>query len=191
MRAEGQNPAARRAAFDAVVTAYEAPLLRYAVRLTANSAAAEDIVQNTFVKLIRSWRDDLVPSAAMSAWLYRVVHNEAVDHVRREVRRQRLHARHAADTGESVAPDMGAESREPDRALAAAAALQKLPDRERQLVILKVYERKSYREIATIAGLSVGNVGFILHHAMRRLARILSAPAEGTDDGPSIRPPHA
>ena len=49
----------------------------------------------------------------------------------------------------------------------------------RALIVLKVYEERSYKEIAEIAGLSVGNVGFILHTAMKKLAAVLE---RGGDD---------
>ena len=57
----------------------------------------------------------------------------------------------------------------------AAEALSRLSVRERQLVVLKVYEEKSYKEIAEITGLTVGNVGFILHTAIKKLAAMLAA----------------
>ena len=52
----------------------------------------------------------------------------------------------------------------------AAMLLKSLSIREQQVVTLKVYEERSYREIAQITGLSEGNVGYILHHAMQKLA---------------------
>ena len=56
----------------------------------------------------------------------------------------------------------------------ASAALQTLGLREQQLVILQVYEEKSYREISDITGLTVSNVGYILHHAMKKMAAELA-----------------
>ena len=109
----------------------------------------------------------------MSNWLYRVVHNCAVDHVRKIARRSLLHKRAAAEQDQTVDPDRGRDFAVSDQASRAAAALQTLDLRERQLVVLKVYEEKSYKEISAITGLSTGNVGYILHHAMRKLARVL------------------
>ncbi len=161
-----------------VIDAYEKPLLGYVSRLLGDgSLFAEDIVQNTFLKLIRSWKDALAPSPALSSWLYRVARNEMIDFVRKEKRRRLLHAEHGGEIiGGQDAPN---DPRElsggvSDQALGAAEALQKLTERERELVILKVYEEKSYKEIADITGLSVSNVGFILHTAMKKLATMLS-----------------
>ncbi|NQT92530.1 MAG: sigma-70 family RNA polymerase sigma factor [Lentisphaerae bacterium] len=160
----------RLRAFETVVSEYERALIRYATRVTRNANAAQDIVQETMIRLLRSWRDELKPSPQLSSWLYRVAHNCAVDHMRRESRRHLLHKRHAEESDLIAAPNRGRGARVSDEAEQAAAALQKLSLRERQLVILKVYEDKTYREISEITALSVGNVGYILHHAMKKLA---------------------
>jgi RNA polymerase sigma-70 factor (ECF subfamily) len=177
-----QAGAGRREALNVLVATYEGALLRHAARLTGNAAAAEDVVQNAFIKLIRRWQGPLDPSPPLAGWLYRVVHNEAVDHVRSEARRQELHASQARDRDPQPAAEAAPPAEPSERAAAAAAALARLPERERLLVTLKVYEDKSYREIAEIAGLSVGNVGFILHHAMKKLARILQGEEEDGRD---------
>lgn len=158
------------AAFEAVVRRYEAALLRYAARMTCDSNAAEDVVQDTFIRLFRKWNGGLEPSPMLSSWLYRVAHNCAVDHLRRETRRRDLHLRQAEETDETVEPDGGPGRPIGEAAERAAAALKKLDMRERQLVVLKVYEEKSYREIGDITGLTVGHVGYILHHAMKKMA---------------------
>jgi len=165
--------AQRLEAFEAVVRHYEAPLLRYAARVLNDPDGAQDVVQDSFIRLLHRWKGEMVPDGRMSNWLYRVVHNCAVDHVRKIARRSLLHRRVAAEQDQTVAPDRGAAFAVSDQAARAAAALQTLDLRERQLVILKVYEEKSYKEIGAITGLSTGNVGYILHHAMRKLARAL------------------
>jgi len=171
MRGKGRGlKEERRAAFEAIVSHYEGALLRYAGRMLRNSAAAQDVVQDTFIRLFKSWKDKIEPSPQLSSWLYRVAHNCAVDYLRKESRRQLLHMHHAKEARTSVPPDRGRNSRISEEAELAAAALQSLSLRERQLVVLKVYEEKSYREIGEITGLSVGNVGYILHHAMKKLA---------------------
>jgi len=175
-RAERRRDRARRlAAFDTVVSTYEGALLRYAARVLGNPNAAEDVVQNTFIRLFRKWNDAFEPSPQLSSWLYRVAHNCAVDHLRREARRRDLHHRQAGEQAEFAPPDRGTAFRIGEAAARAAAALQTLSLRERQLVVLKVYEEKSYREIGDITGLTVSNVGYILHHAMKKLAAALEA----------------
>lgn len=165
--------AAKLAAFETIVSEYESVLLRYAARIVLSHDAAQDVVQDSFIKLFKSWEGELRPSPEISSWLYRVVHNCAVDHLRKETRRNMLHHREAKEHDDFVPPNRGEDFRVNEAAEKAAAALRKLNLREQQLVILKVYEEKSYREISEITGLTVSNVGYILHFALKKLAEEL------------------
>lgn len=169
-RARKVPKAERRAAFERIVSTYEAALLRYAGRLVPKADAAQDVVQDAFIRLFNKWQDELEPSPRLSSWLYRVVHNRAVDHVRKESRRHALHLRHAAQSPEFAVPNRGEGFRISAAAERAVLALHHLSPREQQVVVLQIYEDKSYREISEITGLTTGNVGYILHHAMRKMA---------------------
>lgn len=167
----------RIAAFEAVVCHYEARLIRYAARITGCNDVAQDVVQETFIRLFRKWTDALEPTPLLSGWLFRVAHNRAVDLVRIRSRRTDIETRHAEEQPDTVAPVDG-QSGIGDQAIRAEAALRGLSPREQQLVILKIYEEKTYREISEITGLSTGNVGYILHHAMKKMSRILKQDGE-------------
>mgnify|MGYP001569513973 CR=1 FL=1 len=156
--------------FEEIVRKFEAPLLRYAAHFVSNSDVAQDIVQNAFIKLSFRWTPDAGRSQAeLSAWLYRVTHNLAVDHIRREARRSIFLSRHAVEKECEIGENQEAGSIS-ETAEKAAVLLKSLSLREQQVVTLKVYEERSYQEIARITGLSEGNVGYILHHAMQKLA---------------------
>lgn len=168
----------RHALFERIVAQYGAPLVAYAARLSGNPTAAEDIVQDAFLRFATSWKGPLEPSPQMTLWLRRTVHNAAVDAVRRETRMREVHLRDAEERGDSVPPSSGqggAPGDVSDAAAEAAEALAILTERERDLVVMKVYEERSYREIAAATGLSEGNVGFILHSARAKLAAHLAA----------------
>jgi len=170
--------AERITAFDVIVSHYEGALIRYVSRIVCSEGAAQDVVQDTFIKLFRRWQDVLEPGPRLSSWLYRVAHNRAVDHVRKQSRRHDLHERHASEQPEYADPDLGEAFRISDGAAQAAAALKTLGEREQQLVMLKIYEDKSYKEISEITGLTTGNVGYILHHAMKKMAVVLGKARE-------------
>ncbi len=159
-------------AFEAVVAHYEARLIRYAARITGCNDVAQDVVQETFIRLFRKWTGAFEPSPMLSGWLFRVAHNRAVDAVRKRSRRTDIEQRHADAQPVAVAPTQG-QSGLPEQALRAESALRTLSLREQQLVVLKIYEEKTYNEISAITGLSVGNVGYILHHAMRKMSQML------------------
>jgi len=166
-------------ALELVMSAYETRLLGYAARIAGDPTAAEDIVQETFIRLVANWRGPLEPGPSLSSWLYRVAHNCSVDHVRRESRINTLREKHAEGQELTSGPEPPEQESLSGDALRAVEALRVLRDRERQLVVLKVMEEKSYREIAEITGLSTGNVGYILHHAMKKLTAAMGRT--GTD----------
>lgn len=154
----------RAQAFEAVVSEYEGPLLRYAARVVCSIHAAQDIVQTAFLRLHENWKDELEPSPRLSSWLYRVTHNCAVDYIRKESRRNELHKAQAEEQPGTESFSFGGYTD------AVLKTLETLDMREKQLVLLKVFEDKSYREIGEITGLTATNVGFILHNAMKKMA---------------------
>jgi RNA polymerase sigma-70 factor (ECF subfamily) len=165
--------AAREAALEEVMTQYETVLLRYATRVLNNPASAEDVVQNVFIKLFRSWEPgaDGGPEN-LKSWLYRVTHNEAVDHIRRESRLRLLHERHAEERQGNCTDGehCGSAPSFEDKKALVLSQLRKLHPREQQVVLLRLEEGLSYKEISAITGRSSGNVGNILYHAVRKLS---------------------
>ncbi len=169
--------ARKQGQFEGVVAAYSRRLLSAAMRLTADWDAAQDVVQDAFIRLSAQWRGAFEPSPQMEAWLSVTVRNLAIDHIRRERRLAELHRRESLERAPAAppAPGQGGAGEVPDEAVRAAEALATLDEREREVVVLRVYEEKSYQEISEMTGLTVGNVGFILHAAMKKLARALGA----------------
>lgn len=155
-----------------IMQTYEEPLLRYATGILRNPDTARDIVQEAFIKYLRhrQTRDTSIDN--VSAWLYRVTHNLALDHIRKHKRVSEL----GEDHERLLSSDEADPAQIADRREATGVAwqcLDILSDRERQIVLLKVMEERSYKEIAEVMGLSTTNVGFILHTAMKKLAKAL------------------
>jgi RNA polymerase sigma-70 factor (ECF subfamily) len=151
---------------EAIVDQHETALLRYAGRIVNDPTSAQDVVQNVFIKLFRHWNGQ-APAENMKGWLFRVAHNEAVDHVRRESRLHTLHQHHAEERSDDAAP---AANDTEERKSQVLRHLSQLTPPEQQVVLLRMQEGMSYREIAQITGRSEGNIGNILHHAVKKLA---------------------
>ncbi|MCL1921314.1 MAG: sigma-70 family RNA polymerase sigma factor [Kiritimatiellaeota bacterium] len=151
-----------------VMAAFNAPLLRYAARLLNNATLAQDAVQNAWVKLARREPPVQAPDDEARNWLFRVVHNEAVDIVRAEERRSRLHAAYAAEQEAAAQPlpETGTDERE----ALVLSCLPALPPLQRQVVLLRLQQGLSYNDIAAIVGETSGYVGNLLHHAIKTLA---------------------
>lgn len=165
----------RAALMEAIMTEHESGLLRYATRLLNNPDTAQDVVQNVFIKLYRNWPEGMNPSPKLKSWLYSVTHNEAVDTIRRESRLRLLHEKQAGDPSLETAASCAdgvhcpAPSSE-DRRAAVMEHLRKLDPRQQQVLLLRLEEGLSYREISAATGRSEGNVGNLLHHAVKDLA---------------------
>jgi RNA polymerase sigma factor (sigma-70 family) len=167
--------AGRPATMDSIVAEYEGALLRYAMRLVNSRASAEDVVQNVFIKLFRRWREGDPEPESLKSWLYRVTHNEAVDHIRRESRLRLLHERREDEVRGSDDVTVGSDRavNDDERKQRVLDLLGKLQPREQQVILLRLQEGLSYQEISTVTGRTEGNVGNILHHAVRKLSQAL------------------
>lgn len=154
---------------DALVETYQGPLLRYAWRLVRNEDLAQDIVQEVFLRFFQSPPRGSEPRQ-ISTWLFRVTHNRAVDLIRKESRmRENLEAlpQPAAPPPPSVPVIREETNRRIDE------WLHRLSDNQQTCVILKFQEDKSYKEISQITGLSVSNVGFQLHQAVKKMSQFM------------------
>ena len=171
---------------EAIVAEYETPLLRYAARIVNSPTAAQDVVQNVFVKLFRAQGKGVDPVENLKSWLYRVTHNEAVDHVCREVRHRALHEKHA-ETAEVCSDGDACDRSATERKALVLHHLKKLHPREQQVVLLRLEEGLSYSEISEITGRSEGNVGNILHHAVKKLSERLRRSGAIPDTTPPVR----
>lgn len=145
----------------------ESGLLRYALSLVRRRSVAEDLVQETFLRLHQVWADVENPRA----WAYRSLRNLALNHLRDHppARESELHEESAAHEGTLPPEQLGrAEAVGNMRLL-----LAELPPEDRDLVRLKYQEGLKYDEISRRTGLSAGNVGYRLHHVLKHLADAL------------------
>ena len=164
--ATGRSARARRQAASA--TAIEAVYRSQAARFrglaaaVAGPEAAADIVQDAFALALRkrgSWRGE----GSLEAWLWRLVLNAARDAERRRVRGDRLTARLARLFDRAPSASGGVDDR-------LAGPLRRLPERQRDCVVLRYYGDLPYAEIAAVMGIETGTVGALLstaHAALR------------------------
>lgn len=150
---------------------FQAPLLRYAAGITRDRELAADVVQDTFLRLLAAPRESV--EGRLAPWLYRVCRNRAIDVCRKEER-----VRTPVDLApppEPMEPALAAE-----RSETAARALQlveRLPEKQREVLRLKFQAGLSYAQIAEVTSLSVSHVGVLLHTAMKTLRGRLGALA--------------
>lgn len=145
-----------------VFEAEESPLLRFAYGILGRREVAEDVVQDAFLKLHAHWDEVANPRA----WLFRTVRNLALNHLRDHKREVS-----AEETPEwSVESGPGEELARLEAAGAVRMLIAELGEEDRSLLILKYEEELKYQQISQRTGLSVGNVGYKLHHLLKGLA---------------------
>ena len=154
-----------------LVARFERPLYRMLLGLTGRPAVAEDLLQDTFVRLVRQ----PVPLDHVAGWLYRCAGNLAIDHARRCGREQLM-----AEPPEPPAPSGDWTDRIVDRERLAAAVAQLTPE-QRQAIALHYFADQPLAEVARVLGVPLGTVKTRLHRAYRRLAETL---APNDDAGP-------
>ncbi len=169
---EAMNPAPKRIAD--LFLSEESALLYFAIGIVRRRSVAEELVQEAFLRLNRVWGEVENPRG----WLYRTVRNLALNHLR--------------DAHPEAQLDEGRESQDetrPRELLGRSEAigtvrmlLSEMPEEDRNLVMLKYHDELKYQEISSRTGLSVGNVGFRLHHILKRLLEGLQrAGIEGSE----------
>ena len=145
-------------------------LYRYAYRLLGNVADAEDIVAETFHRLLLALQQGNGPRQHLSAYLYRIAHNLITDRYRRrppiEFALDEALEAGQAEEPESAAPLHIAAER-------ARAALWQLTSDQRLVITLKYLEGLSNEEVAVALGKPIGAVKSLQHRALESLRRIL------------------
>jgi RNA polymerase sigma-70 factor (ECF subfamily) len=164
-------------AFASLLQRHQAALLRYAGHLLGPGDAAEDAVQETFLRLLREAQslvqhESFVTTGQLAPWLFRVCRNLCADVQRKEVRMHQRHQRVAVPDIDEPGP--GAFEVEEERGKV-RQLLDQLPEREREILVLKVFEGKSFREIQALQGVTLHEVFTTAHRALRRLADGLRA----------------
>jgi RNA polymerase sigma-70 factor (ECF subfamily) len=145
---------------------FETPLIRYARSLLGDLDRARDVVQETFLRLCqqdRSSVEDHLPQ-----WLFRVCRNLAIDLFRREVPMQTVDGM-TAETLPAQSPDPADQMETTERLDRVKRLLAGLSSNQQEVVRLKFQDGLSYREISDITGLSVSNVGFLIHTAVKTI----------------------
>lgn len=153
---------------------HEQSLIRYAKWLLGDLDAARDVVQETFLRLCRE--DPARVDGHVAPWLFTVCRNLALDERKKAARMELAGLEHGAV---AVACDLD-ERHDARQALGRIlAVVERLPSNQREVVHLKFQCDLSYKEISEITELSVSNVGFLLHTAVRAIRNHLSADATG------------
>jgi len=167
-----------RAAFRQLVLEHSHAMFRLAWRLSGDENAAEDIVQEAFIK---AWRKigEFRMDASFKSWLHRITVNTAMDYLRKHVRRKQFEtAEPEWETTERAAelPDTGTQI---DISRQTQVAMMDLSEAERTALLLKHYEGHSIQEVARIMEITTGACKQNIFRAVKKM-RIALRPLVAT-----------
>ena len=177
-------PAPDAKALSALLDRYERPLVRYAQSITGDLESARDVVQETFIKLVRGemrdGQNEEDNARHIEAWLFTVARNRALDHQRKF---SRIIPMPLPEDRPCGAPGPAAVLERRESASSLFRLLDALSPNQREVIRLKFQNDLSYREIAEITQLSVTNVGFLLHTGLKKLRAMLREQPAPEDFG--------
>ena len=170
------------AAFDALFQRWAGPLLRYLERMLRDAGAAEDLVQEAFLRVHRA-RQRYQPEARFSTWLYRIATNLALNELRRPRRRDPHDSLDAEGSPALVAATPQSDEVVDARrcGVAALRALAELPERQRAALLQSAVEGRSYAEIAEALEVTEKAVKALVHRARSNLAAAIDRGEPGRD----------
>ena len=164
-------------AFDYLVQKYRRPIINFMYRMAHNTAAAEDLAQEVFLRVYRS-RANYEPSAKFTTWLYRISTNLGVNHARdtRHERPENVTNLDEPDTetGQTLdladkTPTVEEEILRRERLAAIRKKVESLPERQRMAVLMHKYQQMDYRQIADVLKLSESATKSLLFRAYETL----------------------
>jgi RNA polymerase sigma-70 factor (ECF subfamily) len=164
-------------AFEYLVQKYRRAMVSFMFRMAHNSAVAEDLAQEVFLRVYRS-RQNYEASAKFTTWLYRIATNLAVNHARdtRHERPENVLSLDEKDdeTGQSIdLPDKSLSVEERilrrERMDAIRQRVQALPERQRMAVMMHKYQQMDYKQIADVLKLSESATKSLLFRAYETL----------------------
>lgn len=176
--------AGREKAYRELIGRYERPVFSIIYRLVRDRELAEDLAQDTFIKVLNAI-DRYDPKHKFSSWIFRIAHNTAIDRLRkREVDTLSLDGSPHAQTQEAIeatrivavateeSPEEFTANREIGEAIEAAIA--RLRPEYRTAIVLWHVEGRPYDEIAQIMEIPLGTVKTYIHRARNELRKYLA-----------------
>jgi RNA polymerase sigma-70 factor (ECF subfamily) len=175
-----------RHAFTVLVRRHQSALYNFAVRQVGAAPVAEEVVQDAFVRVVQN-AAEFKHEARFTTWIYTIVRNLCIDQLRKRALRRHpsLDESARASSGESDGPSLGERTEDPkasvereatgrELAVKIAAAVEALPDDQREVFLLREGSNLPFKEIAEITGVPENTVKSRMRYALERLQQALS-----------------
>ncbi len=165
-------------AFAEIVIRYEKKLLRYIRRFTGlNKESAEDVLQEAFIKIYRNL-NAFDQSLKFSSWAYRITHNEAVNYLRKNKKKETLSLESDSEDETSLIEVLRSDADVKDEVLKkelkknVRKLIHRLPNHYREVLVLRYLEDLDYAEISHVLKKPIGTVSTLLSRAKENFKKL-------------------
>jgi RNA polymerase sigma-70 factor (ECF subfamily) len=174
-----------RSSFSELVRRHKSPLYNFVLRHLRSASAAEDITQETFLRVVQR-AADFKHEARFSTWLYTIARNLSIDHGRKMKHRRHASLDAATSTDGAARPllevvadarpegDVGRAAEWSDMRRSIVMAVDALPDDQREVFLLREVADLPFKEIAEVTGIAENTVKSRMRYALERLRAALS-----------------
>ena len=154
--------------FRLLMTRYQEPLYRHVRRMLYDHDDANDVIQNTFIKVFRNV-ERFEGKSKLYTWLYRIATNEAITFINSRQRKNTdtIDNPENAHLANRLRADTFFDGDEVQIRLQQAIAI--LPDKQRTVFNLRYYDEMPYEEMSEVLGTSVGALKASYHHAVKKV----------------------
>lgn len=166
------DPKTQNKAFEVLVKTYQKPLYYHIRNIVLNHDDADDVLQNTFVKIFRFLKDFKADSKLFS-WMYRIATNEALSFIKLKAKANQCSTQAIQEKAIlNIKADPYFDGDEMQITLQKAILL--LPEKQQLIFKMKYFEELKYEEISDILGTSVGALKASYHHAVKKIENYIS-----------------
>ena len=165
------NPKTQNAAFQKLIQQYQKPLYNHIRNIVLNQDDADDVLQNTFIKVFQ-YLNGFKGESKLFSWIYRIATNEAITFINNKAKRNGTTSQ-ALQTQivENLHADVYFDGNEIQIKLQKAILL--LPEKQQLVFKMKYFEELKYEEISEIVGTSVGALKASYHHAVKKIENFI------------------
>jgi RNA polymerase sigma-70 factor (ECF subfamily) len=165
--------------FHEIESRYHDKILFYLWHLVGSKEEAEDVLQDVLVKVYKSM-DQFDNRKHFSSWIYRIAHNEAINHLKKRNRCRSISWEDIVNVKDRLSMSDHQDSPQErwirsERRVEVRHALKLLPPKYREVLLLRYYFEKSYDEVAEIIDKPRNTVGTLISRAKKKLVKVLSS----------------
>lgn len=161
------HPQTQQKAFEQLLRLYQKPLYHHIRNIVLNHDDADDVLQNTFIKVF-NYLKDFKGDSKLFSWMYRIATNEAITFINQKAKRNGTTSEAMqSKLVENLQSDVYFDGN--DIQLKLQKAIHLLPEKQQLVFKMKYFEELKYEEISEILGTSVGALKASYHHAVKKI----------------------